>query len=213
MSVVKIENAVLTKALEWAYDKAISGIGGFDSADKLAKDQLDKAKSRDGAVEALINWQMAKCATSGFVTGLGGIVTLPLAIPANISSVLLLQLRMILSIAIIGGYNPKEEGVKSLAFLCLTGNVAPYILKEAGFTTERWVTRDAVQKISDAVKKRINYLVKIRLVTKTGRMGLLGFGKILPIVGGVIGGVIDGASTRSIGNAARRLFISPFAEG
>jgi hypothetical protein len=207
--VMNIEQAVLTKALEWSYGKALSGAGAFDSAYHVADTYLNKTGSRNKAVEDLINWQVAKCATSGFVTSLGGLLTLPVAIPANISSVLLLQLRMVLSIAIMGGYDPKNEQVKSLAFVCLTGNVASGILNEIGISSKQRVTQDAIQKIGEGVRKRINYLVKIRLLAKTGKIGIIGFGKAIPLLGGMIGGMIDASSTVSIGNAARRLFISP----
>lgn len=206
---MKIEQAVLTKALEWAYGKALSGAGAFDSAYRLADEYRIKTTSVSAAVESLINWQVAKCATSGFVTGLGGLLTLPVAVPANISSVLLLQLRMILSIAIISGYDPKTEQVKSLAFVCLTGNVAPAILNEIGLSSKRRITQDAVQKIGEGVMRRINYLVKIRLLAKTGKIGIIGFGKAIPLLGGMIGGMIDASSTVSIGNTAKRLFVSP----
>ena len=208
---MNIQQAVLTKALEWGYAKALSGTGAFDSAYQLAEDFLNKTTSNEAAVERLASWQVAKCATSGFVTGLGGLLTLPVAIPANISSVLLIQLRMILSIAIIGGFDPRSEQVKSLAFVCLTGNVAPAILKEIGISSKQRVTKEAIQKISEAIILKINYLVKVRLLTKTGRIGVIGFGKAIPLLGGMVGGAMDAFSTQSVANAARRLFIAPIA--
>lgn len=197
------------KALEWSYDKALSGGGPFDSSYDLANDYLSKNDSREAAVESLVNWQVAKCATSGFITGLGGLITLPVAIPANISSVLLIQLRMIVSIAIIGGFDPKSDQVKSLAFICLTGSAASAILKEIGIKVGQRVTERAIQNISDQVIRRVNYLVKIRLLTKTGRIGIINLGKAIPLVGGVIGGTIDASSTKLIGKAARQVFILP----
>jgi hypothetical protein len=212
LAVMKIEQTILTKALEWAYIKALSGVGKFDSAYKLANEFRNKTTSQESAVESLTNWQVAKCATSGFVTGLGGLLTLPVAVPANISSVLLIQLRMILSIAIIGGFDPKSEQVKSLAFICLTGNVAPAILNETGISSGKRLTQEAVQKIGEGVIKRVNYLVKIRLLAKTGKAGIIGFGKAIPLLGGVVGGAIDAFSTQSVANAARRLFIAPLVK-
>lgn len=208
---MKIEHTVLTKALDWAYTKALSGVGAFDSAYSLADNHLHKTRSREAAVDGLVNWQVAKCATSGFVTGIGGLLTLPVAIPANISSVLLVQLRMILSIAIIGGYDPRSEQVKSLAFVCLTGNVASGILNEMGISNKQAITKEAVEKIGEDLRKRINYLMKSRLVARAGRVGILGFSKAIPLLGGLVGGAIDASSTVSVGNAARRLFIAPLA--
>ena len=155
------------KALEWSYGKALIGGGPFGSSYDLAKDYLSKTKSQEAAVKSLIDWQVAKCATSGFITGLGGLVTLPVAIPANISSVLLIQLQMILAIAIMGGYNPNSDQVKSLAFICLTGTAATAVLKDVGISVGQRVTEKTLQSISEQVIRRINYLVKTRLLTKT----------------------------------------------
>ena len=134
-------------------------------------------------------------------------MTLPIAIPANISTVLLMQIRMVVSIAIIGGFDPKSEAVKSLVFACLTGSAAPGIFKEIGVELGAAETKNNLGKINTRVTNRINYLVKIRLLTKTGRIGIFKFGKIVPLVGGVIGGAIDASTTRSIAKAATRLFI------
>ena len=50
---------------------------------------LQIAVSIEEAAKALIRGQLAKCSTSGFLAGLGGLITLPVAIPANISRCLL----------------------------------------------------------------------------------------------------------------------------
>lgn len=206
---MRIDHDILTKALDWSYGKALSGGGPFGSAYDMANDYLHKSGSRDAAVKSLIDWQVAKSATSGFITGLGGLVTLPVAIPANISSVLLIQLQMILSIAIIGGYDPKSDQVKSLAFICLTGTAATAVLKDVGISVGQKITERTLQNISDQVIRRINYLVKTRFLTKTGKIGALHLGKAIPIVGGVIGGTIDATTTRMVGKAARQVFIIP----
>ena len=52
-----------------------------------------------------------KCGTSGLVTGLGGLITLPVAIPANISSVMYVQMRTIACIAKMGGYDVTSDQV------------------------------------------------------------------------------------------------------
>ncbi|WOV83108.1 hypothetical protein PGH26_09210 [Sporosarcina jeotgali] len=87
------------KVLEWSYNKVIQGIPGTDSAYELADNYLSKSSDTDEAINSLINWQTSKCATSGFVTGLGGVITMPVAIPANIASVIYVQMRMIAAIA------------------------------------------------------------------------------------------------------------------
>lgn len=78
----------IMKVLDWSYDKAVNGLLGIETANELAYKYINKANSIDEAIDNFINWQQAKCATSGFITGIGGVITLPVAIPANISSVI-----------------------------------------------------------------------------------------------------------------------------
>lgn len=66
-----------------SYDKAINGgVPGIDTAIELADNYLKKKGSLEENVNSLIRWQNTKSATSGFLTGLGGIITLPVAVPA-----------------------------------------------------------------------------------------------------------------------------------
>nr|WP_214872896.1 EcsC family protein [Exiguobacterium sp. s140] len=80
-------------------------------------------------IDKLITTQLAKCGTSGFLTGSGGLITLPVAVPANISSVLFIQMRMIASIAIMRGYDVKDDQVRTFVYASLTGKAATDILK------------------------------------------------------------------------------------
>jgi uncharacterized protein (DUF697 family) len=45
-----------------------------------------------------------------------------------------------------------------------------------------------------------------RLLTKSGEKGLINLGKMVPLVGGIIGGTVDAVSTNIIGNVALKLF-------
>src|SRR5690625_6746391 len=85
------ENVI--QVLDWAYDKALNGLPGNPTVYELADSYLTKHPSIEDAINSLIKWQNTKSATSGFVTGVGGLITLPVAIPANISSVLYIQTR------------------------------------------------------------------------------------------------------------------------
>ncbi len=196
------------KLLDKIYMKAIDGIPGTNSAIEIAEGYLKKSKSKEIAVDDLIKWQIAKCATSGFITGLGGIITLPVAIPANIASVLYVQMRMIAAIAYIGGYDVRDDQVKTYVYVCLTGNEAKDILKNVGINLATKLSKTAINKISGSTLTRINQAVGFRLITKFGTKGVVNLGKMLPLVGGVIGGSFDAAATSVIGSNAKRLFIS-----
>lgn len=97
----------MQQILDWGYDKATNGLPGTPTAQELAEDYLSKHNSVESAIHSLIKWQNTKAATSGFLTGLGGIITLPVAIPANLASVLYVQIRMVAAIAYMRGYDLK----------------------------------------------------------------------------------------------------------
>lgn len=197
----------IRQVLDWAYDKSVDGIPGFSSVQELGESYLSKSPSREVAVSSLIRWQNSKAFTSGFVTGLGGIITLPVAIPANIASVILVQMRMIGTIAYIGGYDLKDDKVQTFVYICLCGNEAKDILKGVGVTLGKKITETTIKRISGGVIKNTNQRVGFRLLTKFGEKGVINLGKVIPVVGGAIGGTMDGITTNKIGKVAKQMFI------
>lgn len=201
------ENQLIT-ILDILYEKALNGIPAVSkSVDELAKDYMKKNKTEEKAAKALINNQIVKCGMSGFITGLGGLITLPVAIPANISSVLYVQLRMIAAIAKIGGFDINSDQVQTMAYACLTGSAITDILKQTGITIGTKITTAAIKNIPGKVLTSINQKVGFRLLTKFGTKGAINFVKLVPVAGGVIGGAVDVTSTKIIANNAYSIFI------
>jgi len=198
----------IMKTLDWSYDKALNGgIPGMDTAIELAESYMKKGGSVLDNSTSLIKWQNTKSATSGFLTGLGGIITLPVAIPANMASVLLVQVRMIAAIAHMGGYDLKDDQVKTFVFTCLAGNSAKEILKSSGISIGRKLAISGIKKIPFKIITKINKAVGFRLLTKFGEKGVINLGKMVPIAGGILGGTLDAVSTNIIGKTAQKLFI------
>jgi len=195
------------QVLEWSYEKAINGVAGLDSASELAQSYMQSDKDRSGQANSLIRWQNTKAGTSGFLSGLGGILTMPVTIPANVASVIFVQMRMIAAIAHIGGHDIRDDRVKALVYACLTGNAAKDILKDIGIVAGTKFTTSAIKKISGETIKIINQKVGFRLVTKFGEKGVINLGKVVPLVGGIIGANFDSVATNTIGNIARDTFI------
>lgn len=193
-----ITESNMGKVLDWAYSKAINGIPGTDTAYDLANNYLVKNGNVDAAISSLINWQTTKCATSGFLSGLGGLVTLPVAVPANIASVIYVQMRMIASIAHLRGYDLKDDQVQTFVYACLTGQSAAEFIKSAGIQFGLKLGQAQVKRIPGEIIKKINQAVGFRLVTKFGSKGVINLGKLVPVLGGVIGGTFDAASTKTM---------------
>lgn len=203
----KPTTGTLLKVLDWAYDKALAGLPGLNSAVELSESYLKQEGTLRHKANALIRWQNVKSGSSGFITGLGGFMTLPVAIPANLASVLFIQIRMIAAIAHMGGYDLRDDRVKSLVFACLAGNVAKDILQEIGIIAGTRITAQLIARISEQTIIAINQKVGFQLLSKTGGKGVVNLGKAVPLVGGVIGGSFDTVMTNLIGNIARDVFI------
>lgn len=203
----KLTQEKIMNILDVCYDKALGGIPGTPTCYDLAEEYLAKYPSSQRAVKEFAKWQVAKCTTSGFLTSLGGIITLPVAIPANLATVWYVQLRMIATIAVIGGFNPSDDEVQTLAYVCLTGASASKIFREAGIQFGNKLTMSMIKKIPGTVLTKINQKVGFRFLTKFGTTGIVNLGKMVPVVGGIIGGSIDFAGTKIIAKKAQDVFI------
>lgn len=194
--------------LDKLYESSIQGISKVSPPiDRLANDYLQKNQNVEAAAKKFINYQIAKCTTSGFLTGLGGLITLPVAIPANISSVMYVQMRMVAYLAYMGGYDTRSDQVQTLVYACLAGISVDQILKSVSIQFGTKFTTAMVKKISGTVLTKINQKVGFRFITKFGSKGLINLGKAIPVVGGIIGGGFDLAETKVIANRAYKMFI------
>ena len=203
-----LNESKIMDVLNWSYEKAVQGVAGLDSAYDLAEDYMKGNDSLYDQVNSLIRWQNTKAGTSGFLTGLGGIITLPIAIPANVASVMYVQIRMIAAIAHMGGHNLNDDRVKSLVFVCLTGNAAKDILKDVGKKKKKKLAENAIKNISGKTITAINQKVGFRLLTKFGEKGVVNLGQTIPLLGGIVGASFDSVSTNTVGNIARDTFIT-----
>lgn len=202
-----INHSVIIKLMDWAYEKAVGGVTGLESAQQLAEDFMKDNNNPVEQANKLIRWQNAKAGMSGFLTGIGGLLAMPFTIPANIGSVLYIQIRMIAAIAYMAGYDLRDDRVKSLVFLCIGGNAGKDLLKNIGIAWGEKVVAQALTKITQDTIVKINKAVGFKLLTKFGGKGFINLSKAVPVVGGVVGATFDVVATNAIGNFARNTFI------
>jgi uncharacterized protein (DUF697 family) len=202
-----ISYETIRKALDWSYDKAVNGVAGLDSAQELAESYLKKHANVDDAIKSLVRWQITKATTSGFLTGLPGVFAIPVTLPANITSVLYIQIRMIAAIAYMKGNDIKSDQVKALVYVCLVGNGAIELLKGVGITIGEKLTQQFIKNISTQVIKEINKKVGFRLLTKFGEKGVVNLGKLIPVLSGIFGGTVDAVTTRGIAKISQKVFL------
>ena len=205
---VKLDQEGVMRLLDKLYEQATQGIAMVSPPiEETAGDYLRKNPDIDTAAKKFINYQIAKCTTSGFLAGLGGIITLPVTIPANVSSVLYVQMRMIAGLAYMGGYDTDSDQVQTLVYACLAGISVDQVLKQAGIKFGNKFAMAMVKKIPGEVLAKINQRVGFRFITKFGTKGIINLGKAVPAVGGVIGGGVDFIETKAIANRAYGLFV------
>ena len=147
-----LSEAKAGKILDAVYEKILNGIPLVSrSVDEIADNYLSHHDTPEAAARSLARWQVAKCGTSGFLSGLGGIITLPVTIPANIGSVMYVQMRMIAAIAKMGGYDVNSDQVQTLVYMCLTGTTIADIVKDTGIQIGAKSLTAAIKKIPGAV--------------------------------------------------------------
>ena len=129
------------------------------------------------------------------------------AIPANLGSVLYVQMRMIACLAYMGGYDIKCDQVQTLVYASLAGVSVDQVMKKLGIQFGTKLTNSMIKKIPGKVLTKINQKVGFRFITKAGTKGVVNLTKAVPIVGGLVGGGIDLVETKMIANRAYKLFI------
>ena len=194
--------------LDKIYGLAINGLPYVDRPlPAVVNSYVSKAKTKDEAIKNFISNQKIKCGTTGFITGLGGLLTLPVTIPADLASSLYIELRMIAGIAMIRGYDIYDDQVKTLVYLCLVGNAVGDVVKQVGIKIgEKLAVKKLLPKLTREITKKINQMVAFRLITKNGTKGVINVSKMVPIIGGVIGGVWNVAEVGIFGKHAKRMF-------
>ena len=198
----------LMNTLDALYDKVLKGLPPKrETAVAMAERYLRKNHSVDDAAMDLINDQLGRCTATGFVLGLGGLLTMPVTIPANIAGVLYFQLRMIAGLAYMGGYDVCSPQVRTLTYVCLAGISLESVLKNTGVKIGTRITKSIVAKLPGKITASVNRRVGYRLFTKFGSRSAVSVGKAVPIVGGIVSGSLDFVETRMIAERAYNMFI------
>lgn len=204
----KITQEDILDFLEDCYDKCLNGLPKVSkSVESMAKDYLEKYKTTEEACDAMLRNQIIKCTTAGALAGLGGALMLPVAIPANVGSVLYVQMRMIACVAYMAGYELNSDQTQTCIYACLAGVTMSNVVKQAGIKLGVKLANGMVKKIPGKVLVKINQKVGFRLLTKFGAKGIVNIGKLVPGVGAVVGGGFDYTETKIIANRAYKWFL------
>ncbi|MDO5537093.1 MAG: EcsC family protein [Desulfovibrionaceae bacterium] len=208
VAVRELNESTIMSAAAAAFDKALSGLPGMGSCKELADQYLEENETVEEAIDSLVRWQTGKAGLGGLVTGLGGLPTLPVAIPAGMFNLFYHQMRMVGATAYMCGYNPdRSDKARVICLACLAGDSVHALLREAGVQLGRTLLFNTIKGLSGQVIRDINRAVGMRLITKFGSTGVLNLGKAIPVVGGLVSGGMDAGWTYSVGMGAKQVFL------
>ncbi len=188
-------------ALRRVLEIAIDGHGRLPGAKAVAARQFQRrGGSLDQAIVAIVDNHVRLASAQGFVTNLGGIVALPVTVPANLAGVAVLQVRMVAAIAHLRGYDLDDPRVRTALIMCLLGGeqVAKRILNGTLPTSPMAV---ATAPMFDPELDRL--VAQDVLTDLTARIGgknlALAITRRVPLLGGGVGAVMDAIATHQIG--------------
>lgn len=195
-SPVKLDRGPLGGSAVGLADRLINvGIDGratFESAEQVAAAALAKHDGNaDKAIKEIIASHRKLTGTVGFMTGLGGFVTMVVALPANVAGFYLIATRMVAAIARVRGYDLRNESLRSAILLTLVGADANEVLNKAGVVGTGRLANLATQKLPPPVLIVVNKATGFRLIGQVGEKFASRLGKAVPVAGGVIGAGLD----------------------
>jgi hypothetical protein len=199
-------SGAVTGLIENLLDVGIDGKGPFDSAQRVADVKRTEKPGAEEAVDAVVRGHLRLAAAGGFVTGLGGFITLPVALPVNVVEFYIVATRMVASIASLRGYDITQPEIRSAILLTLVGADSDDLLKKAGVMSTGRLSNLAAQRLPGPALMVVNKAVGFRLLATAGKKTLTRFGKGVPVLGGVIGAGLDGYLLTRIAGHARHEF-------
>jgi hypothetical protein len=192
-----------------ALERAIRGVGPLDGAAALAEKERAEHEGDDAAaIKDIIETHVRLAGAQGFLTNIGGLVTVPVAVPANIAGLALIQCRMVAAIAHLRGYDLADKRVRNGILASLLGEerMLSLIKKKKLPGTPMAVATAPVydEHLSTVMANEVAGEIITRMA---GKRIAFTVGRRVPVVGGIIGAGTDGFATWQVGRYVDREFL------
>ncbi|GAB3197980.1 EcsC family protein [Nocardioides hungaricus] len=177
-----------------ALHRAINGVGPLPPA-AIAAERTD--------VPGFIEDHVRYAGAQGLLTGLGGVVTATVTLPANVAGLALIQSRMVAGIAHLRGYDIEDPRVRNAVLTCLLGReIVDQRIKERKLPGPPMAIATAPVHDPD-LDRLLSAEVASDLVARVGGKRLaITIARRTPIVGGAFGMGADGLATWRVGRYA-----------
>lgn len=188
------------------FDRAVDGAGPLKGAAAAADERLKESRGNvDKAVESLVDSHVKLAGLQGFVTNIGGLVTMALTIPVNISGLALLQCHLVAGIAHLRGYDLADPRVRNAVLACLLGEDAVKSLVKKKRLPSSPMAIATAPHHDPALDPKIAAEVTSELITRVaGKRTIAMVARRTPVLGGGVGAVADGYATYQVGKYAAK---------
>ena len=187
-------------------DKAIDGVGRYPGARAAAEKQRSAyAGDVDSAVHQVIENHVRLAGAQGFVTNIGGLVTMTVTIPANVTGLALLQCHMVAAIAHLRGFDLADPRVRNAILTCMMGEDTVEEMVKGKQLPSTPLGIATAPTHDPALDQTIAKAVTSELVARVGgRRMVTAVSRRVPLMGGAIGAGADGFNTWQVGRYAER---------
>lgn len=125
-------------------------------------------------------------------------MSLPITLPANAVSSLFIQMRLVATIAILQGHDVRDERIKLLMYFSLCVMTGKAELQQ--------FCLNALMKQSSEIIQQMSLSITKQLIAALGAKHAVKLIKVIPLLGGIKGAVIDRVITCKIGQFAKQQF-------
>lgn len=203
-----LANAFVGKLMDFGID----GVGPLAPSSKTVAAARRENGDVQKAIDDIVKSHIKLAGAGGFITGFGGLFTLPVALPANVLGFYTVATRMVAGIAELRGYDVNDRATRSAIMLALVGADAEDLLRKAGLSTAAGLAGSgrlaqlATSRLPKTAGMMVNKAVGFRLITAMGGRLLGRVVRFVPVAGGLVGAGLDGFLMKRIAQHAQREF-------
>lgn len=189
-----------------AFDRAVDGVGPLPGAAAAAdRKRRQRGGNADAAVRALIDSHVRLAGLEGFLTNLGGLTTMAVAIPTNISGLALLQCHLVGGIAHLRGYDLDDPRVRNAVLACMLGeDSVRSLVRGRRLPTSPMAIATALAYDAELDLKIAGEVAAELIGRVAGKRTIAAVGRRTPLIGGGVGAVADAYATYRVGTYAAR---------
>ena len=189
-----------------ALNRAIDGVGPLAPAAAAADSQLREQRGDvERAIHEVIENNVRIAGAQGFATNVGGMITMTITIPANVTGLAVIQCRMVAGIAHLRGHDLADPRVRNAILALLLGEEQVHELvrrRKIPSTPMAIATAPAHDPTLDGALAAV---VASDIVARVaGKRLATTLARKIPVVGGVVGMGADGYTTWRVGRYADR---------